>query len=133
MHLLHWRRKKPFAVHSSAVATTSGPFRALVNGDLLEAKERSAELKDVEPADFVRFLEYAYRRDYSAPLPQPDHDMLAAAASEAEHQNESLLMDEPPPPELAEYQQESVSEVVPDGDYWAGARKSGKKKLKVKR
>jgi hypothetical protein len=32
-----------------------------------EAKERSAELKDVEPETFVRFLEYAYRGDYSAP------------------------------------------------------------------
>jgi hypothetical protein len=38
-----------------------------VNGDLLEAKMRSAELSDVEPDDFVRFLEYAYRGDYTIP------------------------------------------------------------------
>jgi hypothetical protein len=38
-----------------------------VNGDLVEAKERSAELKDVEPDTFVRFLEYAYRGDYNVP------------------------------------------------------------------
>jgi hypothetical protein len=38
-----------------------------VNGDLLEAKTRSAELKDVRTDDFARFLEYAYRRDYTVP------------------------------------------------------------------
>lgn len=38
-----------------------------MNGDLLEAKIRSAELKDVRTDDFARFLEYAYRRDYTVP------------------------------------------------------------------
>lgn len=32
-----------------------------------ESETRSAELQDVEPDDFVRFLEYAYRRDYTVP------------------------------------------------------------------
>lgn len=42
----------------------SEPFERLVNGNLIEAQERSAELPDVDPDTFQRFLEYAYRRDY---------------------------------------------------------------------
>jgi hypothetical protein len=38
-----------------------------VNGKLVEAKERTAELKEVEPDTFVKFLEYAYRGDYNVP------------------------------------------------------------------
>ncbi|OAL06185.1 hypothetical protein IQ06DRAFT_343418 [Phaeosphaeriaceae sp. SRC1lsM3a] len=59
--------RKPFSVHSSAIAATSEPFRALVQGGMSESETRSAELQDVEPDDFVRFLEYAYRRDYTVP------------------------------------------------------------------
>jgi hypothetical protein len=84
--------KKAFVVHSSAVATTSGPFRALVNGDLVEAKGRSAELKDVEPADFVRFLEYAYHRDYTPPTWIHDD-----SANTVVHRPELLVAEEPSP------------------------------------
>jgi hypothetical protein len=87
--------RKPFAVHSTAVAATSDPFRALVNGNLVEANTRSAELKDVCPDDFVRFLEYAYRRDYSVPPPMTDHAYVT------EHQHEAAAVDWPPPEERA--------------------------------
>jgi hypothetical protein len=84
-------------VHSSAVAATSAPFEALVNGDLIEAKQRSAELKDVEPDDFVRFLEYAYRRDYTPPV--WTHD---ASANNAARWPELLVAKELTPPPAVE-------------------------------
>lgn len=59
--------KKPFVVHSKAIAETSPYFDRLVNGGLNEAQVRSAELEDVDPETFVRFLEYAYRRNYTTP------------------------------------------------------------------
>lgn len=65
---------KLFQVHSSAIAATSGPFRALVEGGLNESETRSAEPRDIEPDDFVRFLEYAYRRDYTVPAWVLDED-----------------------------------------------------------
>lgn len=39
----------------------------MINGDMVEAKTRSAEILDTEPSDFARFLEYAYRRNYTVP------------------------------------------------------------------
>lgn len=54
-------------MHSGAVAATSSVFDRLVNGDMCEAQTRSAELQDVDPATFMRFLEYAYRHDYTDP------------------------------------------------------------------
>jgi hypothetical protein len=34
-----------------------------------EARSRSAEFQEIDPATFIRFLEYAYRHDYASPLP----------------------------------------------------------------
>ncbi|CAO2657546.1 Nn.00g036720.m01.CDS01 [Neocucurbitaria sp. VM-36] len=59
--------KTAFIVHSKAIAATSGHFSAMVNGDMMEAKTRSAEIFDIERSDFARFLEYAYRKDYTVP------------------------------------------------------------------
>jgi hypothetical protein len=78
--------------HASAVAATSDPFRALVKGDLIEARQRSAELKDVEPDDFIRFLEYAYRREYTAPSWVHDE-----SASDDDHWSDSPVAEEPLP------------------------------------
>jgi hypothetical protein len=96
-------------VHSSAVAATSGPFRALVNGNLIEAKKRCAELEDVEPEDFVRFLEYAYRRDYTAPSWIHDE-----STCEFDRQDDSQAAEEPPPPpdDVPEAVTEAVTETV---------------------
>lgn len=52
-------------VHSRAVSATSPVFDKLVNGGLKESQDRVAELLDVDPDTFVRFLEYAYRHDYT--------------------------------------------------------------------
>lgn len=64
--------KRPFVVHSRAITATSPVFDKLVNGGLKESQDRCAEFKDVDPATFIRFLEYAYRRDYTIPSWAPD-------------------------------------------------------------
>jgi hypothetical protein len=61
------KERKTFVLHSKAVAATSPQFSALVNGGLSEAQTRTAELGDIDPATFDRFVEYAYRRDYTVP------------------------------------------------------------------
>lgn len=55
-------------MHSKAVAATSQVFDRLVNGGMSESQTRSAQLRDVDPETFIRFLEYAYRHDYTDPL-----------------------------------------------------------------
>lgn len=62
------QEKRPFVVHSSAIAATSPVFDKLVNGGLKESQDRCAEIEDVDSATFIRFLEYAYRRDYTTPI-----------------------------------------------------------------
>jgi hypothetical protein len=106
------KEKKPFVIHSSAVAATSGPFRALVNGNLIEAKKRCADLDDVEPEDFVRFLEYAYRRDYTAPSWIHDE-----SACKVDQQDDSQVAEEPPPPPDDIPEAVYDSEVEPESPY----------------
>jgi hypothetical protein len=85
-----------------------------VNGNLIEAKKRSAELKDVEPDDFVRFLEYAYRRNYT--VPPWTHDESAPAPIDAELQGGSPEGDEipPAPDDVREEPVEAAVELVPE-------------------
>lgn len=59
--------KSRFVVHSKAISDTSPVFDCLVNGGLKECHDRVAEIEDVDPETFTRFLEYAYRRDYTVP------------------------------------------------------------------
>ncbi|EUC40829.1 hypothetical protein COCMIDRAFT_40890 [Bipolaris oryzae ATCC 44560] len=59
--------KKSIAVHSKAVATKSAYFWALMNNGMAESRERTVEYTDIEPEDFARFVEYAYRHDYTTP------------------------------------------------------------------
>jgi hypothetical protein len=126
--------KTPFVVHSSAVAATSDPFRALVSGGLGEAQTRTAELDDVQPDDFVRFLEYAYRRDYT--VPGWTHDGSAAATSDVE-QGEEVVVEEAPPSPLPEVNPDNIVQDVPAveaaaDDGWGSFALTPKKK-KVKK
>jgi hypothetical protein len=69
---------------------------------LSESKTRSAELPDIEPEDFVRFLEYAYRANYTVPSWTQDESVKAVSEIE-EHEPPpiELVNEEPlPPPEL---------------------------------
>ncbi|KAJ4340390.1 hypothetical protein N0V95_007530 [Ascochyta clinopodiicola] len=67
--------EKPFVVHSKAVAATSRYFDRLVNGGLSESQSRSAKFDDVDPETFTRFMEYAYRGDYTTPPCTGDVDL----------------------------------------------------------
>ncbi|EUC32209.1 hypothetical protein COCCADRAFT_99288 [Bipolaris zeicola 26-R-13] len=60
-------RRRSFSVHSKVVAATSSYFRALVNNGMVESCTKTVEYPDVEPEDFARFIEYAYRKDYCVP------------------------------------------------------------------
>jgi hypothetical protein len=59
--------EKAVVVHSAAIAATSEYFDALINGGMDEAQKKCARLADVEVQDFVRFVEWAYRGDYTVP------------------------------------------------------------------
>jgi hypothetical protein len=59
-------------VHAAVIAATGQYFDALINGGMKESEEGSAKLADVQFDDFMRFCEYAYRGDYTAPLPTDD-------------------------------------------------------------
>lgn len=93
-------------VHSSAVATTSQYFQRLVNGGLAEAEKRSANLKDIESDDFVRFLEYAYRRDYT--VPSWTCDKSAQIASNVEPPSMTDTIHEKAVPPISEPTRSSV-------------------------
>jgi hypothetical protein len=120
-------------VHSNAVAATSDPFRALVNGGLGEAQTRSAELEDVQPDDFVRFLEYAYRHDYT--VPSWTHDGSALTTSDVEQGDDPNPTDEPAPPSLHEAGMDSIVQEQPaeeptavdDWGTWTPKKKKVKK------
>ncbi|PVH90067.1 hypothetical protein DM02DRAFT_678817 [Periconia macrospinosa] len=47
--------------------------------DSVEAKTRVVEFRDVKPDDFIRFLEYAYRHDYTVPPYTEDEDLQPPA------------------------------------------------------
>ncbi|KAJ4373979.1 hypothetical protein N0V83_002718 [Neocucurbitaria cava] len=91
--------KKPFIVHSKAVAATSEHFRAMINGDMVEAKTRSAEILDMEPSDFARFLEYAYRRNYTIPSWKLDETI----PGQPKNDTPAVVPSPPPPEEVIEH------------------------------
>lgn len=100
-------------VHSKAVAATSEHFNALVSGDMMEAKTRRAELLDVKPEDFVRFLEYAYRRDYTVP-PCTEDEGTFARPTEPEMNEAIPAVEEPAAEEPA--MEETPAESAPGWD-----------------
>ncbi|KAF2202788.1 hypothetical protein GQ43DRAFT_462107 [Delitschia confertaspora ATCC 74209] len=59
--------KQPITVHAAAIADTSEPLNCLINGGMREAQTKTAEIVAIEPEDFMRFVEYAYRGDYTVP------------------------------------------------------------------
>ncbi|KAH3983539.1 hypothetical protein HBI24_014650 [Parastagonospora nodorum] len=91
--------RKKFKVHTAAIAATSGPFRALLTGGLAESNQGSAEILDVQPDDFVRFLEYAYRGDYTVPPWTIDESALAMFNFDAPEEGPVPDTPAPPPPD----------------------------------
>ncbi|KAL6712556.1 hypothetical protein ACN47E_000433 [Coniothyrium glycines] len=76
------KERKEFVVHSQVVAATSHQLNALVNGGLAESQSGVAELEDIEPHDFARFLEYAYRGDYGVPAHAHDDSVVENESDE---------------------------------------------------
>jgi hypothetical protein len=105
-----------------------------VNGNLLEAKTRSAELRDVRPDDFVRFLEYAYRGDYTVPPWEQDKPLQDPSDDEEVAADKPAAESEPPIEEAAA---ESIAagETATEAqlrEFWASSKKNEKKKKRDK-
>lgn len=84
-------------LHSGAIAATSPHFSALVDGGLSEAQTRTAELKDIDPDTFTRFVEYAYRRDYTVPTWTRDEGVATPTDTPPEPEPELVPEPEPEP------------------------------------
>lgn len=69
-----------FSVHSSAVTATSQQLDALVNANRVSSKFDPIFLDDIEPEDFARYVEYAYRYDYTVPSWVEDDNFVKSAA-----------------------------------------------------
>lgn len=57
--------KKEFFVHVDLLVQHSRTLGTIATGNFSEAKEGVAQLGDLEPDTFRRFVEYAYRGDYT--------------------------------------------------------------------
>ncbi|KAK8128749.1 hypothetical protein PG984_009857 [Apiospora sp. TS-2023a] len=53
-----------FVVHADVLTRLSRPLRALIDGDMKEAKESRVIWDDVDNQTFVRFIQWAYTDDY---------------------------------------------------------------------
>lgn len=87
-------------VHSKAIAATSWHFHALVNNGMAQSQEGSVEYPDMDPGDFARYVEYAYRYDYTVPQWALE-DKVSMDVSDEPVANESTtgpVAEEPPPP-----------------------------------
>jgi hypothetical protein len=78
--------EKPVVVHAAVIAATGQYFNALINGGMKESEQGSAKLADVRFDDFLRFCEFAYSGNYTAP-PRTDkkghNDFLVHALAHA--------------------------------------------------
>ncbi|KAI4653963.1 hypothetical protein J4E93_001731 [Alternaria ventricosa] len=95
------KARKEFVVHSKAIAATSWHFHALVNNGMAQSQKRSVEYPDMEPEDFARYVEYAYRYDYTVPhwtLDDP-HSKIIESDVDVE---EGLVSEEPEPEPVVE-------------------------------
>ena len=59
-----------FNVHSKLAIRLSPVFCALINGGMIESRERVASLGDIDEDTFGRFCEYAYTENFSVPAPR---------------------------------------------------------------
>ncbi|KAF7677522.1 hypothetical protein GT037_004381 [Alternaria burnsii] len=136
------KEKKAFVVHSQAIAATSWHFHALVNNGMAQSQEGSVEYPDMDPCDFARYVEYAYRYDYTVPkwaldvessIDEPDTDVSTTGPVEVE---------EPPPPPPEEPEDNSddqwdyptvIRMVSVFGHAYAPKRKKSKKSLNLRR
>lgn len=107
--------KRAFVVHSKAIAATSWYFHALVNNGMAQSQEGSVEYPDMDPGDFARYVEYAYRYDYTVPLPGIDRAARSNVINGNAHSCEDAPSPAEPEPEPPlEEEPASVPEPVPE-------------------
>ena len=126
-------------MHSKAIAATSWHFHALVNNGMAQSQTGTVEYPDMDPGDFARFVEFAYRQDYTVPSWIQEDEPLKTSMGRLE--KDDLVPDSPPPPceldpepeqwpEPAAEEVVPVEEAVPQG--W-GLLAMGTKKKKLKK
>ncbi|KAK7926801.1 hypothetical protein PG985_003799 [Apiospora marii] len=69
--------KTQYVVHADVLTRLSRPLRALLDGDMKEAKESRVVWDDVDKHTFVRFVQWAYTDDYVT----ADPDILLDASN----------------------------------------------------
>ncbi|KAK8052492.1 hypothetical protein PG993_003877 [Apiospora rasikravindrae] len=58
-----------FVVHANALTRLSAPLQALLDGNMKEAQEGRVVWDDVDDQTFVRFIQWAYTKDYVTAKP----------------------------------------------------------------
>lgn len=66
--------EKELNVHEAAISALSEPLSVLLTGPFKEARDLRVNWPDVDESTFVRFLEWAYARDYGVATPKPALD-----------------------------------------------------------
>ncbi len=113
-----------FTVHSTLIAHHSKPLGVLINGNMSEAKEGCAPLKDVDEGTFVRFSQYAYTGDYVAADPDILPDSCTITSTHLVPNEVSNAQPEPEP-ELEPVRDLSGFDISNDG--WGFSKKDTKK------
>ncbi|KAK8080896.1 hypothetical protein PG997_008714 [Apiospora hydei] len=75
-----------FVVHADALTRLSAPLRVLLDGDMKEAQEGRVVWDDVDDQTFVRFIQWAYTKDYVPAKPD-----ILLDASDIELDGEALV------------------------------------------
>jgi hypothetical protein len=81
------KNRIPFTLHSNALVGQSGPLLALINGDMVEAREGQAWLEDTDEETFARVGEYLYTGDYTPAKP----DILLAHSQIAQESDDVCM------------------------------------------
>ncbi|KAK7192692.1 hypothetical protein DPSP01_006880 [Paraphaeosphaeria sporulosa] len=131
-------KKEVVRVHSRAIAATCDYMKNLIEGDMKEAHDRTAK-QDVELEEFLRFVEYAYRGDFTAPsyiLEERSAQAEVLVADVAQSPPAEVIPPAPTPPIWGQAVVEAADDapVAADGGWgdWGVSTKKKKKEKKVK-
>ena len=85
-------------VHAALISDCSEPLDRMINGQMSEAQQGFALLEDVDEGTFVRFIRWAYSKDYPAAeyILAEAGDETSAQASKSETSKETVVVVEDP-------------------------------------
>lgn len=63
-------RKKEYSIHGAVLSGLSKPLKVLLEGPYKEAQELRVEWPDVDEETFVRFIQWAYTKNYDTAEPE---------------------------------------------------------------